>query len=107
MKNPIASVKEKVTDYVKLRIEEVKLTALEKAGKAAGGALLGLLLLFFLLLLFLFLGLGLSAYLGQLWHSMALGFLGGAAAFLLLILLIVLLAKPIMRMVARIIEKMA
>lgn len=85
-------LKEDITDYVEVKFELFKLNAYERVGKVVGLLSYGLVLMFitFFALLFVFFSVGF--FLGELFHSMGLGF-ACIAFFYLLIMLVVILNK--------------
>lgn len=84
---PIEAAKDKVSDYVNLKMEEVKLTTIEKASPIAASIILIVICLVLALLTFVFLGMALASWLTQLLDSSIYGYLLTAGIFILLLII--------------------
>lgn len=104
-KSPIEAAKNKVSEYVNLRVEEAKLTTIEKATPIAASITIGVILLALSFMFFLFIGMALAWYFSKLFDSTALGYLTVAGIFLLFIVIIVALFGKLVKTIANIIAK--
>lgn len=106
IKKPIDAAKEKVNEYVNIRVEEAKLNTIEKASPIAASLIIGLVILFIFFLVMLFLGLSLAEWFAVLFHSVALGYLCTAGIYILFLLIIILgfksFSKPLTNKIAQI-----
>lgn len=106
LKKPIDAAKEKVNEYVEVRLEEVKLTTVEKASPIAASLIIGFIIVFLVFLVMLFLGFSLAEWLSDILQSKGLGYVSAAGVFFLMLLLMVIffknIAKPVTNKIARI-----
>jgi len=93
IKKPIDAAKDKVNEYVNIRLEEAKLTTIEKASPIAASIVIGFIIVFVFFLIMLFLGLSLAEYFGVLFDSITLGYLCTAGIYILLFVFFLLCFK--------------
>lgn len=96
----IDNFKNKISNYLNLRLEGAKLDLLERIVNILSLIVYIILAAFFVLICFIFLGFSLSHWLGQVFNSMALGYLGTFFVFLLLGILIIVFSKKTLRLIA-------
>lgn len=77
------NIKNKVSQYIQIRFEELRLEIFERIVNIVGYILFIFVSLFFVFISFIFLGLSLATYLGNVMNSMALGYLSTFGVFLL------------------------
>lgn len=104
-KKPLEAAKTKVTEYVDLKLEEAKLTAIEKSAPIAASLVLGAVMLTLGLITFVFLGMALAKFFADLTQNEALGFLLCAGVFLIFLIILALFFKNLVRSTARKIAK--
>lgn len=95
LKKPIDAAKEKISDYLNVRIEEAKLTTVEKASPIAASLLIWFIILFIAFLIMLFLGLSLAEWFAVLMNSVALGYLCTAGVYVVMLLILIIFFKQI------------
>ncbi len=98
MVNIFGKVKEKVADYVDVKVKMMKLTFIEHVSNVMSYLLYIIVILFILLAIFIFFGIGLGEYMTEVVDSRAGGFLITSGIYVLLILLFVALRKHILRL---------
>lgn len=105
--NPVDTAKTKINEFVQLKVEQAKISAVEKAGPIVGLVVICLLVAFFTLLLLMFLGIGLALWLSVLFdNNFIAGFLVTGGVFLLLLILVMAFSKPIMKGITNIVAKL-
>ena len=97
MKNPFSSLKEKVTQYIRLRYEEVRLELIERLVNVMGYFAFIIIAAFLFFFAFIFLGFGLAAWLGALFHSRSAGLFATGGLFLIIALVVIKLSQRIIR----------
>lgn len=104
-KSPIEAAKNKVSEYVNLKVEEAKLTTIEKATPIAASITIGIIIIALAFMFFLFIGMALAWYFSNLFDSTALGYLTVAGIFLIFIILIAVLFGKLVKSIANILAK--
>lgn len=97
---PIEAAKGKVSEYVNLKMEEVKLTTIEKAAPIAASILIIAIILALVLITFVFLGMALAGWLTHLFDSATLGYLTTAGIFVLLLIILIASFKYLVKTIA-------
>jgi hypothetical protein len=92
----LKEIPEHIKQYIKTRIDLLKLSAIENLSQAAGWAALGILLFFFGLFGLIFLSISLAFAIGSLLGSYALGFLIVAALFIISGVIIFVMRKKLL-----------
>lgn len=100
MKNPISSIKEKITQYIQLRFELVRLEVIERLVNVMGYFAFMIIAIFFGFLIIFFVFLALAALLSQVFHSAVTGYLCTALIVLLCSFFVFLFSKRIIRFFA-------
>lgn len=98
MVNIFSKVKDKVADYVDVKVKMMKLTFIEHVSGVMSYLLYIIVLLFILLAIVIFLGIGLSEYMAEVVDSRAGGFLITSGIYILLVFLFVALRKYILKL---------
>jgi len=101
----INSIKEKIKEFIQIRIEEYRLGLLERIMDFASTIVFIIIFASILSFSLIFLGFSLSYWFASLLNNTALGFLCTTGIFLLLSILILLIRKPIFHLVARVIVR--
>lgn len=102
---PIEAAKAKVSEYVDLKLEEFKLSTIEKASPIAASIVIGSIMLTLSLITFVFIGMGLAQLFSNLVHSEMWGYFICAGVFLLFLFILALCFRPIVRGIARLVGK--
>lgn len=90
LKSPFNSIKEKITQYFRLRFEEVRLEIIERLVMVMGYFSFIIIAAFLFFFSFIFLGFGLAAWLGELLNSRSAGlFITGGLVFVIGIIIVV------------------
>ena len=90
-----SNLKDKVANYVDVRLSLLKLGVVERASNALSTVVFSVLVFFALLLFLIFLGISMMMAISDWVNSPALGALITAGFFLLLVIMFILLRKPI------------
>ncbi len=94
------NIKDKVTQYINIRFEELRLEVFERIVNVLGIVIFAITSLLFLSLSFIFLGFSLASYLGKLMNSLPLGYLSTFGIFFLIGILLLAFSKPIIKFFA-------
>jgi len=89
----INSLIDKVTDFVRLKGEQLRLELMSKLARTVAYIIIGFLILLFAFFLIFFLGLALAAYLNQVLESNYLGYLIVAGIVLIKMIIVLILLK--------------
>lgn len=100
MKNPISSIKEKITQYIQLRFELIRLEIIERLVNVMGYFAFMIIAIFLVFLITFFIFLGLAALLSQLFDSEVLGYFCTALIVLICSFFVFLSGKKIVRFFA-------
>lgn len=100
MKNPISSIKDKVTQYLQLKFELIRLEVIERLVNVMGYFAFIIIAIFLFFFLSFFVFMGVAAWLGTMLNSPALGYFATAGIILVVVVLIVMCSKPIIRFFA-------
>ena len=100
MKNPISSLKEKVTQYIQLRFELLRLEVVERLVSVMGYFAFIIVAAFLLFSFGIFFFLGIAEWFNYLFNSRALGYFLTAVIILVISLITILCSKRIMRFFA-------
>lgn len=100
MKNPISSIKDKITQYIQLRFELIRLEVIERLVNVMGYFAFMIIAIFFFFLVILFLFMALAEMFNHLFNSYALGYFCTAVVILVCAVAVVLSAKKIIRFFA-------
>jgi uncharacterized protein YqhQ len=92
----VQNIKDKVTQFVDVRLNLVKLTVIERSSSVLGYLIYTFILLFLVLAVFLFLGIGLQEWFSELVDSRIGGAFMTMGFYVLLILLAFVLRKKIL-----------
>lgn len=95
MKNPINSIKEKITHYIQLRYEDLRLEVIERLSNIMGYLVFILSTFFLFSVGFIFLGFGLAEWLSKLFGSRAAGYFSTSGIFLIAAVILILTGKRI------------
>lgn len=93
-------MKELISRYVKLRVEEVRLESLERVVTLMGFVAFASLAFIFVFTMFCFGLLGLGTYLGRLFDNPTAGYLTIAGIMLVFIIILIAIKKKLINMVA-------
>ena len=104
-KNAVSENSELIQDYAKKEIEQVRLSAFYQISSYTVGAAKVLLIGIFVLLTAFFSTMALAFYLGDVFNSLALGFLTVAAGHLIIGFIVYLLRNRIERIIVRNLSK--
>lgn len=88
-------LKEDITAYAESKFELFKLSSYESVGKVAGLLTYGLILICLILFALLFIFFSVGYFLGEIFHSIGLGFACVAGLYLIIMLIVVLMKKSI------------
>ncbi|MDR1201055.1 MAG: phage holin family protein [Tannerellaceae bacterium] len=88
-------LKEDITAYAESKFELFKLSSYEKAGNVAGLLTYGLILICLALFALLFIFISVGYFLGEIFHSIGLGFACVAGLYLIIMLVVVIMKKRI------------
>ncbi|HRP89828.1 MAG TPA: hypothetical protein PKX92_07300 [Edaphocola sp.] len=100
MESPIKIVKEYITQYSKLKFQELRLEALEKTVKISGYIIYLLLILLFLIGFICFGSIALAEWLTDVFDSRPLAYLSLSGIFLVLIIVLSLTRKSVVKFFA-------
>lgn len=100
MKNPISSIKDKVTQYIQLKFELIRLEVIERLVNVMGYFAFIIIAIFLFFFLGFFVFMGVAEWLGNVMNSPAGGYFATAGIILVLVVLIVMCSKPIIRFFA-------
>lgn len=102
---PIEAAKERVSEYVDLKLEALKLSTIEKASPIAASIAIGSIMLALTFIIFVFVGMGLAQLFSNLVDSEMWGYFICAGIFILFFIILALCFKPIVRGIARLVGK--
>ncbi|WP_124634821.1 hypothetical protein [Taibaiella sp. KBW10] len=97
MENPITALKAYITRYISLRVQEVRLEALERVVNVMGYLIYASVAFLFVFAMFCFGALGLAEFLSAVFESKTMGYLSIAGLMLLFLFVLFLFKKNIMR----------
>ena len=100
MKNPISSIKEKVTQYVHLRFELLRLEVIERLVNVMGYFVFVIIAIFLIFLFIFFIFLAIAELFNTFFHSYALGYACTAVIILLCSGFVFMSSKKIIRFFA-------
>lgn len=100
MENPISALKAYITRYISLRIQEVRLEALERVVNVMGYLVYASIAFVIFFAMFCFSALGLAEFLSTLFDSKTAGYLSIAGLMLLFLCIMFFFKKNIMRFLA-------
>lgn len=100
MKNPISSIKEKITQYIQLRFELVRLEIIERLVNVMGYFAFIIIAIFLVFLITFFVFLAIAVLLSEIFHSQILGYFCTAFVILLCSVFVFLSSKKIIRFFA-------
>lgn len=100
MKNPISSIKEKITQYIQLRFELIRLEVIERLVNVMGYFAFMIIAIFLVFLIIFFVFLALAELFNQLFNSYALGYFCTAVVILLCSVFVFMSSKNIVRFFA-------
>lgn len=100
LKNPISSLKEKITQYLQLRFELIRLEVIERLVNVMGYFAFIIIATFLVFLTIFFIFLGIAELFNQLFNSYALGYLCTAGIILLCSVIVFMSGKKIIRFFA-------
>lgn len=100
MKNPISSIKEKVTQYIQLKFELIRLEVIERLVNVMGYFAFIIIAIFLFFFLGFFVFMGIAEWLGNVFANPALGYFATAGIILVLVVLIIMCSKQIIRFFA-------
>lgn len=104
-KKPLEAARTKISEYVDLKLEEAKLTAIEKSSPIAASVVIGAIMLTLCLISFVFIGMALAYVFAHLTGSEIWGYLICAGIFILFLFILGLAFKPLKRTIAKLIAK--
>jgi amino acid transporter len=100
LENPISALKAYITRYISLRIQEVRLEALERVVNVMGYLVYASIAFVIFFAMFCFSALGLAEFLSALFDSKTAGYLSIAGLMLLFLCIMFFFKKNIMRFLA-------
>lgn len=100
MKSLLSSIREKITRYLRLRFEEIRLEIMERLVTVMGYFSFIIIAAFLFFFAFIFMGFGLAAWLGELLNSRSAGFFITGGLVLVIGIVIVCTSKHIIRFFA-------
>ena len=100
MKNPISSLKDKITQYIQLKFELIRLEVIERLVNVMGYFAFIIISIFLCFFLSFFVFLGIAEMLASVFDSRALGYFTTAGIILVLVVLIFMSGKRIIRFFA-------
>lgn len=100
MKNPISSLKDKVTQYIQLKFELIRLEVIERLVNVMGYFAFIIIAIFLVFFLSIFVFLGIAELLAAVLDSRALGYFATAGIILILVVTIIMSGKRIIRFFA-------
>lgn len=100
MKNPISSIKEKITQYIQLRFELIRLEVIERLVNVMGYFAFMIIAIFFFFLFIFFIFLGIAELLNEFFNSYALGYACTAGIILVCAIFVFMSSKKIIRFFA-------
>lgn len=100
MINPIAALKDKATQFVQIKLEEIKITTIEKVVKAMSYVAFLVVVCLIACLIFFFVGFLIAEVFSEWYQSRIYGYLTTAGVYTLILIIIVLCNKFIMRFFA-------
>lgn len=98
MINPLAALKDKATQFVQIKLEEVKVTTIEKVVKAMSYVAFLVVACLIACLIFFFVGFLIAEVFSELFKSRIYGYLTTAGVYTLILIIITISSKSIMRM---------
>lgn len=100
MKNPISSLKDKITQYFQLKFELIRLEVIERLVNVMGYFAFIIIAIFLFFFLSFFVFLGIAELLATVFNSRALGYFTTAGIILILVAIIIMSSKRIIRFFA-------
>lgn len=100
MKNPISSLKDKVTQYIQLKFELIRLEVIERLVNVMGYFAFIIIAIFLFFFLGFFIFMGIAELLATVFDSRALGYFTTAGIILILVVMIIMSGKRIIRFFA-------
>jgi hypothetical protein len=100
LKNPISSLKDKVTQYIQLKFELIRLEVIERLVNVMGYFAFIIISIFLFFFLGFFVFLGIAEMLAAVFDSRASGYFATAGIILVLVVLIIMSGKRIIRFFA-------
>lgn len=100
MKNPISSLKDKVTQYIQLKFELIRLEVIERLVNVMGYFAFIIIAIFLFFFLGFFIFMGIAELLASVFDSRALGYFTTAGIILILVVMIIMSGKRIIRFFA-------
>jgi hypothetical protein len=100
LKNPISSLKDKVTQYIQLKFELIRLEVIERLVNVMGYFAFIIIAIFLFFFLGFFVFLGIAELLASVFESRALGYFSTAGIILILVVMIIMSGKRIIRFFA-------
>ena len=97
MRNPLNSLKDKVTHYLQLRFEVLRLEIIERIGNVMGYFAFIILSFFLFFTTVFFTGFGLAAWFSSIFDSQTAGYFTTAGIMLIAAIIVVMLSKKIIR----------
>ena len=95
MLDQIGKWKDKITQYIELRAQLIKLGLIDRTSNVLSYFIFTFICLFFLLAIFIFLGMGTGEYFAAVLHSYTAGYFITAGIYILLLLMLVAFRKKI------------
>lgn len=100
MSKTFNSLKEKIVQYIRLRLEDFRLEVIERIVDLLGYFIFTMLALFFLFIVLIFTSFGLAEWLSSIFNSQIGGYFATAGIFLILTIIVALNAPVIIRFFA-------
>jgi hypothetical protein len=100
LKNPLNSIKDKITQYLQLRFEIIRLEIIERSGNVMGYFAFTILTFFLAFTTIFFMGFGLAAWFSNIFDSAVAGYFATAGVMLVATILVIMLSKNIIRFFA-------
>lgn len=100
MKNPISSLKDKITQYVQLKFELIRLEVIERLVNVMGYFAFIIIAIFLFFFLGFFVFMGIAEMLAAIFDSRASGYFATAGIILVLVVAIIMSGKRIIRFFA-------
>jgi hypothetical protein len=100
LKNPFSLLKDKITQYIQLKFELIRLEVIERLVNVMGYFAFVIIAIFLFFFLGFFIFLGIAEVLGDAFSSPAMGYFATAGIILILVILIVMCSRFIIRLFA-------
>lgn len=98
MTNPLVALKDKAKQFVQIKLEEVKVTTIEKVVKAMSYVAFLVVVCLIACLIFFFVGFLIAEVFSELFKSRIYGYLTTSGIYTLMLIIITISSKSIMRM---------